>query len=122
MIPGVNLLAQAFAVIGQQQVKLHQFTGRAPNELGQYVTTYAEPIDIRGSWQPVSKAAYKALGLDMDREHAMLYTPQRIQTIKRNGSGDQATMYGKRWQALDLTDWFYQDGWNAVVFVVVDDE
>lgn len=122
MIPGVNLLAQAFAAIGQQSIKLHKFTGRSPNELGQYVTTYADPIDILGSWQPISKTRYAALGLDMTKEHAMLYTPVNIQTIERDGSGDQASIYGKRWQALDLTDWFYQDGWNAVVFGVVDDE
>lgn len=121
MIPGINLLAQAFSVIGQQQVQLHQFTGRETNELGQYVSSYTD-LTITGSWQPISKAAYKALGLDLEREHAMLYTPTRVQTIKRDESGDQATMHGKRWQALDLTDWFYQDGWNAVVFVVVDDE
>lgn len=119
LVPGGNLLGMALRVINPQGLQWQQFTGRARNAGGDYVNTYAAAATIQGSFQPMDAKTYQALGLDLKKTYATLYTPQFIQTTNRNASGDLVTYNGKLWQGEDARDWTGQDGWGAYVFVQV---
>ena len=119
-IPGGNLLALASRVIQQQAVSWQAFVARTRNSTGQYVNTYAAPVVIQGSFQPIDKKAYQQLGLDLAKNYATLYTPQVIRTVERDGSGDLLTYNGKLYQGTSSIDWTGQDGWGAYIVVEVD--
>lgn len=115
MIPGSNLLNMAFGVIAKTTVSYLKYLSRATNVIGLDVSTYADPINLMGSWQPVPRNKYEAMGLDFNKNYAMFYVSKDILDLQRNVSGDQIQYAGKTWNCLSETDWFGIDGWTGVL-------
>lgn len=118
-IPGANLLALAHTVIGFQTVKHYVETSRTNNAIGQFVTAFADPVDIQGSFQPVPRQKYAEMGLDATKIYATFYSSTPIADVDRNRSGDQLEFDGKRWEIAGTNDWTAIDGWNGVLVVRV---
>jgi len=119
MIPGSNLLTMAFQIISQQTLIYYKFAGRSLNALGQDVSMYNIPISIKGSFQPVPRRLYQALGLDFQKEYFNFYVPQAIIDIGRDVSSDQLVFNNKTYQCLSNTEWEAIDGWVAVLCVLI---
>ena len=117
-IPGSNLLTQAFRLIAQQTVMYFQFLSRAQNAVGQDITTYAAPVPILGSFQPVPKQMYEKYGLDLAKTYATFYTPTNALSVNRDISGDQIVFNGGTYQCESENDWFAIDGWTGVLCVL----
>ncbi len=118
MIPGMNLLDMAFTVISQQSVLYARSTGRTLNVNGHWVTTYATPITITGSFQPVPRSMYEKYGLDFQKVYYTFYTSNNVKDLQRNVSGDQITFNNQLFQCESNNDWFAQDGWLGVLCVL----
>lgn len=118
-VPGANLLRLAARVIQQQPVMWQAWQTRTRNATGQWVNIYAAPVAIEGSFQPINRQAYIALGLDLSKNYANLYTPQVIRTTERDSSPDLLSYNGKLYQAMSAIDWNGQDGWGTYVVVEV---
>lgn len=114
-----NLLALAQTVIPSQQLTLAKFTGRATNAAGFQVPTFADPVPLSGSAQPVPQSRYAALGLDFEKTYITLYTSADVVGVARDGSGDRVTFNGDTYSAESLTDWRTQNGWSAIICVRV---
>lgn len=114
MIPGANILNMAFNLIGQQSISWLVATGRTQNALGNWIVTYAEPVIVKGSWQPIDAAKYAMLGLDMAKKYFTLYASASVLPVERGTSGDLIEYNGRRYQVDDETDWFGVDGWRQV--------
>lgn len=119
LVPGSNLLSMALGVIRPQAPQLISWTSRAKGPTGVFVDTYAEPVTISGSFQPVDRKAYQALGLDLSRNYSVLYTSTPIRTVERDSSADLVTYAGKTHKAESVMDWQSQDGWRSYLFVEV---
>ncbi|MGJ0509057.1 MAG: phage collar protein [Methylocystis sp.] len=119
MTPGSNLLAQALTVIAPQLAQYWAATGREVNTVGIYVTSFAEPVDVYGSIQPVPRALYEKYGLDFNKNYVTFYTTRAIDDVFRGRSGDQLTFGGKRWQVESSNDWQFVDGWNGLLCIEV---
>jgi len=119
LVPGGNILMMALRVIQPQAPLLKQWTGRSTNAAGRQVSTYADPVAIIGSFQPIDRKHYQQLGLDLNKSHSMLYTPVPISTPGRDRSGDQLIYGGKLHEAQSETDWSTQDGWAGYTFVEI---
>ncbi len=115
MIPGSNLLNQALTVIAKQAVIYHKALGRALNDIGQDVTVYDDPVKIYGSFQPVPKNLYDALGLNLQKSYYAFYTSNNVIDLQRNLSNDQLTFGNYRYQCESNTEWFLMDGWKSVL-------
>lgn len=114
-VPGSNLLAQALTVIISQTVSYFQATARSLNDVGQYITTYAEPLSIRGSFQAVPRNLYYQYGLDLQKNYYTFYSLNDIIDIKRNVSNDQIEFNGQRFQCESNNDWFAVDKWKGIL-------
>lgn len=119
MIPGSNLLVRASRLIGLATVQYLKDMGRTTNEIGLDVTTYADPIDVRGSLQSVPRSVYQAYGLDFQKNYLMFYTTTDVIDLSRDVSGDQLQYGGKKYQLVSETDWMQIDGWTGVLCVQV---
>lgn len=115
MIPGSNVLNMAFRVIAKSTVTYYQFVSRALNSVGQDVVTYNAPISLMGSFQPVQRKLYEALGLDFQKSYYYFYVSSELLDITRDVSGDQLTFNGRLFQCESNTEWFQIDGWNQVL-------
>lgn len=119
MIPGANLLATARRLIYPQTISYYQATGTALNAINQYVPTYAAPILIKGSFQPVPREMYVKFNLDLQKSYWTFYSDQNIIDIQRDVSSDQIQFNSQTYQCLSSNDWFAVDGWKGVLCVLV---
>jgi hypothetical protein len=117
MIPGQNLLNMCLTLIHKQTVQYYQFVSRETNSVGQDITTYASPIILVGSFQPVPRKLYELYGLDLQKDYSTFYTSNNLLDITRDVSGDQIAYIGRRYQVESDNDWFSQDGWKGVLCV-----
>lgn len=119
MIPGLNVLGLALSVIAPQGVTFYAWTGNTTTTDGVDVPAYADPVTRRGSFQPVSRDRIERLGLEMSKSYAAFFGPGTVRTLERDGAPDAFGYAGRRYVALDLVDWFVQDGWTAAICVDV---
>lgn len=117
IVPGANLLNMAMGLIGTQQAAWYRAIGRTQNALGQWVTEYAEPVVIRGSMQPLDRAKYEAMGLDLARQHWVFYTSHPVEGVARGDSPDRLTYNGRKLEVVDETNWYIADGWRGLLLV-----
>lgn len=116
-VPGMNLLNMALTVIQRQTITYYQYTGRSLNAIGQDVTTYAAPVDIVGSWQPIPRNLYEQFGLDLQKDYFNFYSSNNLLDVTRDVSGDQLVFMTKSYQVESATDWYQLDGWKGIICV-----
>lgn len=115
-IPGANILNMALRIIAAQGIVYYAPISRVLNEIGQYVTTYAAPISLPGSFQPVDRQIMQTLGLDMQKSYYIFYTSYDLQDVERDMS--PGLLVGLRNDVLQIetdNDWFKQDKWKGVL-------
>lgn|SRR5574337_904357 len=120
MIPGSNLLDFAMTLIDSTMVAYYQATGRTVNDVGQDVTSYAAPVNVAGSLQPVSRKLYKENGLDWQKSYFIFYTQTNMIDTQRNVSADKIVFNGSTYLCeSDNADWYAIDGWESILCVLV---
>lgn len=120
MIPGINLLNLALTVIAPLPVQWQQATGRTQNAVGQWVTAYAAPVTLSGSWQALDSATYRELGLDLAKTYFLFYVASApVDAIGRGDSGDIIIRDGRRYHVESATNWQGIDGWRGLLCVDV---
>jgi hypothetical protein len=117
--PAANLLAIAMGPISRQTLQHRAFVSRITNVAGDYVSTFADPVDITGSFQAVNRNTYQLLGLNLQKSYANLYTQADVQTLERDREGDIVVFQGVTWQAESSQDWRGVDGWRKILCVKV---
>lgn len=118
-IPGQNVLNMAMTMIARQGLTYYRALGRVLNNIGQYVTTFAEGEVVYGSWQPVPRAMMREYGLDLQKDYYTFYAPQNILDLARNITADQVAFNGQLFQVESENDWFALDGWKGILCVYI---
>ena len=115
MIPGSNLLTMALSVIAKQSFTYAAFVSRTLNANGIWTPSYATPVTVQGSAQPVPRELFDKYGLDFQKSYYVFYVPQSVIDVTRNVAGDQFVYLGMTFNAESKTDWFGVDGWVGVI-------
>lgn len=118
-VPGSNLLSIALTVINRQIVTYYRALPRTVNSVGQWVTTYDTPLDVRGSFQAVPRNLYAAYGLDFQKSYYTFYTLNDIIDLQRDVSNDQIVFNSQRFQCESNNDWFAVDKWKGVLCCLI---
>ena len=116
-VPGSNLLEDAFDAIETMEVLVYKQSERYKNNVGQYVTDFAEPVAFDGSVQAVDRRAYLQLGLDFAKTYKTIYVCAEAHTLERNTTGDQIGVGNYRYEVVSDLDWFEIDGWVGLLCV-----
>jgi len=119
VIPGLNLLAIAGGVVQFQTVQWYRFVIRRENERGQWLTEYALPQPLSGSWQPASDSTIRDRGLDATKLYYNLYTAAPVEGVQRGAAPDQIIYNDRRHDVVGGPDWYTQDGWRGILCVDV---
>lgn len=126
MVPGSNLLEEAFDLIETTPILYYKDNGRVLNDVGVYVTSYADPIEIEASVQAPDRQTYVQYGLDMQRNYLNVFIPNDTIDLSRDQSGDQFVIGppGKkyRYQLESEIPWYEYDGWVEVYVVQIGKE
>ena len=118
-VPGANWLLTAFRAIATQSFQYYAFAGRTTQVNGQQLATYAAPVTLMGSIQPLPRNLYQMYGLQFDRYYVTVYMPESATDVSRDTAGDQIEYQGNRFQAVQKVNWYAQDGWIAMLFVQI---
>ena len=116
-VPGSNLMNMASRVISQTTVSYRAFAGRVKNENYIEVATYAPPVNIKGSLQPVARELYEKMNLDLQKTYYNFFCPNNMLDLQRDVSGDLFDYGGFTYQVESLTPWFDIDGWVQALAV-----
>jgi len=117
MIPGSNLLEEAFENIETQLIQYKKFNGRALNAVGQWVNSYLPDQDVEASVQAVNRNTYQQLGLDFQKNYIQIYICLNGVAITRDSAGDRFLYNGKEYQCDSELSWFEMDGWVGLLAV-----
>lgn len=116
-VPGSNLLRKAFKVIAKERVDWYRYESETLNAIGMSIKVYSDPIEILGSFQPVSKDKYEQFGLDFQKTYAYFFTCNENLAVSRDYSGDYIIVQGTRYYMTSDVLWYRFDGWNQVLVV-----
>ena len=119
-VPSSNILSQALTALRCSIIQYFAANGRTTNDVGQWLTTYNQPLTVYGSFQPVPKRLYEQYGLDFAKSYYIFYSLERVIDIKRDVSNDQILYEGERFQCESNTGWFRADSWDAVLCCKLD--
>jgi hypothetical protein len=119
IVPGSNLLRLAMGPIARQKLQHRAYISRTINAAGDYVSTFADPVDITGSFQPVNRSLYQQLGLNLEKNYSTLYTQANVMPTERDREGDYVVFGGSTWQCNSEQDWRAVDGWRKLLCVEV---
>lgn len=114
-VPGSNLLTMALRAIKRQKVFYYQAIDRSINSIGQYITAFAAPVLIEGSFQTVPRSMYEQFGLDFNRDYYIFYTVTPIIDVQRDVSNDRLAFEGNLYQCEANNTWIGTDGWLGVI-------
>lgn len=118
-IPGANLLNLALSVINPAQIQWFKFLKQTVGANLAVANTYAPPVTIRGSAQPVPRQLMETLGLDFNKSYIHIYAPNNLIDLERDISSDQFRVNRVLYQGISATPWFSYDGWNEILAVAV---
>lgn len=111
MIPGANLLGEAFGLIAQQVVLYRQFNGRTKNDNFEYISSFTAPFELESSVQRVPRQIYKDFDLDFQRNYVNIFAMEDMLDLERDQAGDQFIYNFRVYQLESQGTWFAQDGW-----------
>lgn len=119
MIPGSNLLNLALTVIQKRPYQYLQFLGRATNDIGIDVPTYAPAVERQGSIQAVERTLYQHMGLDWKKNYITIFDSEELNGVGRDSSGDKVIFAGKTFLVESEGGWQPIDGWSGVLCVEI---
>jgi len=114
-----NILEDALDVIGRQSMIYTAYSSRAKNAVGMFAPTYVLGITVEGSIQPIPRELYEKMNLDFQKNYATIFVSKNVVDVARNVSGDKFSYAGREYLAQSRTDWFYQDGWDAILCIEI---
>jgi hypothetical protein len=119
MIPGANILSTALRVLSAQSFQYLACQPRDLNSIGVYVPSYAPPVTLTGSVQPVPRELYERYGLEFQRNYINVFVSRDVIDVARDVSGDKVTFNGDNYQCMSKTPWYAVDGWDQILCVQV---
>lgn len=117
MIPGSNLLAEAFALIGTDFIPYRKFVSRAKNSQFQQVSVFSDWTDVEMSVQRVPRSQYIQFGLEFQKNYVTAFASENMVDLTRDTAGDQFVYAGRLYQLESQNTWFAQDGWSMCMAV-----
>lgn len=117
----INLLPIAMAatdLLGcNKTFQFLKYKGTAIDLMGRDVPEFEDPVTLTGSIQPVSNKMYEQLGLDLNKNYKVVYSPALMQSIAENLQPDRIVFENRTYEITENKDWYSSNGWTKVIAV-----
>lgn len=117
MIPGSDLLDEAFGSIGTQTIRYRKFMSRMKNAQFQWVPSFSDFFDMEASVQRVPRRQYVQFNLEFQRNYVQVFASYDMIDLDRDTTGDQFAYNNRLYQLESQGTWFAQDGWATCLAV-----
>jgi hypothetical protein len=117
LIPGSDLLSEAFALIGTQTINYRYFVSRDKNSQFQQVSAFGDWFNFEASIQRVPRSQYIQYNLEFQKNYVTVFASLNMVDIERDTAGDQFIYAGRLYQLESQGTWFPQDGWGVCMAV-----
>lgn len=122
MIKGQNIHSLASKVLKQDKIIFYKWSSRIKNDIGYWIDTYEEPIEIIVTLQALTRTQISQIGLDMTRRCYRIWTSEDVMDLYRDRSNDHVEINGIRYKLSNEEDWTYKSGWNSALATEVFDK
>lgn len=117
----LNLLPTAMAataILGcNKQFQLYKYLGTVIDDMGRDAPQFALPIPQTGSIQPVSNKMYEQMGLNLDNNYKIVYSPALIQSIAQEVQPDRIVYENRTFEVVENKDWYETNGYTKALMV-----
>lgn len=117
----LNLLPIAMAatsILGcNKTFQFYKYQGTAVDPMGRDVPQYAAPKPVTGSVQAVSNKMYEQLGLDLEKNYKIIYSPELIQSIAEEIQPDRLVYNNRTFEVVENKNWYETNGYTRVLAV-----
>lgn len=117
----LNLLPiamRATAILGcNKNFLFYKWIGNTVDSMGRDVPEFAPPIPATGSIQAVSNKMYEQLGLDLNKNYKIVFSPVLIQSIAEKIQPDRILYNGRTYEVVENKDWYETNGYTKVLMV-----
>lgn len=117
----LNLLPIAMAataVLGcNKTFQYYRYQETIMDDMGRDVPKYADPKPVTGSVQAVSNKLYEQLGLDLDKNYKIIYSPELIQSIAEKIQPDRIVYNNRTFEVVENKDWYETNGYTRILVV-----
>lgn len=117
----LNLLPIAMAataVLGcNKTFQYYRYQETIVDDMGRDVPKYAEPKPVTGSVQAVSNKLYEQLGLNLDKNYKIIYSPELIQSIAEKIQPDRIVYNNRTFEVVEDKDWYETNGYTRILVV-----
>lgn len=117
----LNLLPIAMtatAVLGCNKIfQYYRYQETIVDDMGRDVPQYADPKPITGSVQAVSNKMYEQLGLDLNKNYKIIYSPELIQSIAEKIQPDRIVYDNRTFEVVENKNWYETNGYTKILIV-----
>lgn len=117
----LNLLPIAMAataVLGCNKIfQYYRYQETIVDDMGRDVPKYADPKPVTGSVQAVSNKLYEQLGLNLDKNYKIIYSPELIQSIAEKIQPDRIVYNNRTFEVVEDKDWYETNGYTRILVV-----
>lgn len=117
----LNLLPIAMAataVLGcNKTFQYYRYQETIVDDMGRDVPQYADPKPVIGSVQAVSNKIYEQLGLDLNKNYKIIYSPELIQSIAEKIQPDRIVYDNRTFEVVENKNWYETNGYTKILIV-----
>lgn len=117
----MNLLPiamSATSILGCNKSFIYQkYKDTVLDEMGRDAPEFEDDVTLSGSIQPVSNKMYEQLGLDLNKNYIVIYSPALMQSIAQSVQPDRIIYNGFTFELVENKDWYGTNGWTKAIAV-----
>lgn len=117
----LNLLPIAMAatsILGcNKTFQYYRYKETIVDNMGRDVPQYADPKPVTGSVQAVSNKMYEQLGLDLNKNYKIIYSPELIQSIAEKIQPDRIIYDNRTFEVVENKNWYETNGYTKILIV-----
>lgn len=115
MVIGFNVLEAALNAIGRDGFSYLKFEGQQAGPSGFKRQTFAAPVVVLGSVQPMNSKDVMDRGLTDTESYIVARGSLTFLEGGRDVSSDQVEFSGDKYQVISVAPWNGQNGWSMAV-------
>lgn len=117
----LNLLPIAMAataILGcNKSFEFLKFKESIIDDMGRDVPQFESPVTLIGSLQPVSNKMYEQLGLDLNKNYKIVFSPALMQSLAEKIQPDRIVYQGLTYELVENKNWYETNGWTKALVV-----
>lgn len=108
----------ATAILGcNKRFQYFKYLRTEIDDMGRDVPAFDNPKPYTGSVQPVPNRLYEQLGLDLDKNYKIIYSPQLMKSLAEEIQPDRIVYENRTFEIVENKNWYETNGYTKILMV-----